>query len=743
MANLDSPTSRKIKRKKSAEPTVTIHTREAMDEIYGIFNQPLQSAKDPMEEAEESEEETDEDDDDDYTSAGESTETGRISATTSEFGDLTTADFTTQSVAPSGHSDDEDSEDEPDEGGSASKWSEFTASKHIPKGENGSGDHEDTQEDFSEASSLDQTDEEPKESPEEELMTPTSPPPELVGDGSKFVPVPPEDCEIPTNPYRDPQYVAQSRLPFMTPIVEKTETSIGAATALAKLTKDYFNSKTPCREKSMRTPTKPSSPGAEVWSSPFLDDLDGVAPSKVSQPILKKEPTAVLTARPKEQAIKAPVLPKGPIVLDAQCNPIDDQIRSTILSKIQPPLSSYEGYFDRSNESNGKGADIRKFAKSLSKTGKGGSDKTTGNLIMPPVLRFEGSERQYMIKRELGKGAFAPVYLVESEDITQEVREDQNEPAVEMGKGAFGLQRADLEAIKMEDPPSVWEFYMLRQAKRRLGVSRPMESIVPAYEMHLFKDECYLIEQYSDQGTLLDLVNLARADSTTGGVMDEQVAMFFTIELFRTVEALHAKGLLHGDIKADNLLVRFKNIANEDGWSPLYHRDGTSGWSDKGITLIDFGRGIDMKAFKPEVQFIADWKTSEADCAEMREMRPWTYQIDYHGVAGVVHTLLFGKYLETVAERGAILGAGQTKTYKIRESLKRYWQTDIWSEAFDLMLNPLTHLEGEEGTKLPVLKGMRGCRERMETWLEANCEKGVGLKALLRRLEISIKERKR
>jgi checkpoint serine/threonine-protein kinase len=290
----------------------------------------------------------------------------------------------------------------------------------------------------------------------------------------------------------------------------------------------------------------------------------------------------------------------------------------------------------------------------------------------------------------------------------------------------------------MEDPPTPWEFYIMRQAKRRLGVSRAADSVVHAYEMHVFKDECYLVEEYRDQGTLLDLVNLSRGET---GVMDEQLAMFFTIELFRTVEALHSKGVIHGDLKSDNILVRFDALQKDEHWDSEYKRDGRDGWSAKGVALIDFGRGIDMKAFKPDVQFIADWPTTEADCAEMRELRPWTYQIDYHGLAGIVHNLLFGKYISTIAERGATLGAGATKTYKIKESLKRYWQTEIWHECLDLLLNPLMHLEGEEGRKMPVLKGMKEVREKMEAYLENNCEKGVGLKALVRRMEGAVKKR--
>jgi checkpoint serine/threonine-protein kinase len=363
---------------------------------------------------------------------------------------------------------------------------------------------------------------------------------------------------------------------------------------------------------------------------------------------------------------------------------------------------------------------------------------------MPPSLEFPGAERKYTIKRELGSGAFAPVYLIEN-SADEESLGQEEAPKPVMGKGAFdSLSRKNLEALKMEDPPSPWEFYIMRQAKRRLGVSRAADSIVNVYEMHLYSDECYLIEEFRGQGTLLDTINITRADSTaSGGVMDESLCMFFTIELFRTVEALHSKGILHGDLKADNCLIRLDQIPESDVWSTKYKKDGTGGWDKKGIALIDFGRGIDMKVFRPDVQFIADWKTSPQDCAEMRELRPWTYQIDYHGLAGIVHSMLFGKYIETVAEKGSGIGAGAQKKWKIKEGLKRYWQTDIWTNMFDLLLNPVMRVEGEENNSLPVLRSMKAVREEMETWLEENSEKGVGLQALIRKLDWAVKERRK
>jgi checkpoint serine/threonine-protein kinase len=746
---LDSPVKPKIRRKKTGpEATMTLHTKEAMDEIYGIFSQPLKNADENVSEVqsgdESSEEEDDDDEDDAYTSAGESTGTGRISCATSEFGDETTAgDFTLGTRVLDHENDNDDETDANDtDANSVSAWSDFTESKHVPK------EQEEEESDHHTEQSEDESFEEvthPLLKAEEhydhdpDLTTPTSPsaPASLP---TRFVPVPPEDYNHSSRPYRDPVQAANNRLPFMTPIVEKTESSLGFATAYAQ--KDYFSAKTPSRSKG---PVAILEDDDEPCSSPFSDLLGSVinGPGKVAKLTLREsrpvqteitdEPKRKLL--PAKEAVSKVVKPSGPIIKDAQCNPVDEAIRKSILQDIQPPLDSYDGYFADTEESYGKGVEIRKYTKAVSKMSKNANDKTMTNLAICPTLEFTGSDRVYTVKRELGKGAFAPVYLVESK--TAEDEDDEDKPS-QMGKGEFGVKRKAFEAIKMEDPPTPWEFYIMRQAKRRLGVSRPAESIVQAYEMHVFKDECYLVEEFRDQGTLLDLVNLARADN---GVMDEQLAMFFTIELFRTVEALHSKGIIHGDLKSDNILVRFDTLHKDDHWDSEYKRDGRDGWASKGIALIDFGRGIDMKAFKPDVQFIADWPTTEADCAEMRELRPWTYQIDYHGLAGIVHNLLFGKYISTVAERGATLGAGATKTYKIKESLKRYWQTEIWQECLDLLLNPLMHLEPEEGKRLPVLKGMKEVREKMEAYLEANCEKGIGLKALVRKMEEAVKRR--
>lgn len=717
---------------------MTMHTRAATDEIYGIFNQPLKAElEDPADSLYGSEYE-----DDDCASTVDSTGTGHISAASSDFGDDETHTF---------HKSYDDTEyDDANttraESIAGDDWTEFSVSRDVPG-------HEPF-----DATSHSVTTEEEVESqhgtPEKE----------------RFVPRMPDDYNPPYGTYRDPAVMAQNRLPFMTPIVERTESSISMTAA-----RSLYNAK---------TPSKPRSPGGIPQMGNLLSSPVGTATpfhadhtvnSIVDVPF---SPTAFKTLAPKSRRREV-------VIKDLQCNPTDKGIRNTILNSLEPPLASYAGYHNHGQESNYSSM-IQKFVRAHNRKSKA-ADDDRGDM---PVLEFPGAERSYIIRRELGAGAYAPVYLAESIENQGIVgiEHDENHVDGRMKTNSVGGSRFSFEAIKVEKgPSSAWEFYMIKTAQERLRKaslhSRAVDSVVRAHELHVHQRESFLVEDYRGQGTLLDLVNVLRNDAIStahpsDGGLDECLAMFFSIELLRTVEALHATGILHGDIKADNCLVRLdeatpadpptKSLSlldlggDENGPfpdprdSPAYAPSGAYGWHAKGLALIDFGRAIDMNAFNPNVQFLADWETGTHECNEIREARPWTHQIDLYGIAGVIHVLLFGKYIESAPVRAS--DGANMRTYRIRETLKRYWDREIWSDVFDLLLNPGANRwvamelgdssTGQEsdhshpGPVLPVLQSMAYVRRRMEDWLVAHSEK-KGLSLQLRRIETALADRKR
>lgn len=733
--NLESPTGPKLKRKNTAEPTMTIHTKAANNDILDIFNQPLRNVS-LLSSQNESADESD-DDDDDYTSAGESTGTGRISGP-SEFGD---DEIDVRNII--NH----------EETNVASPCLDFTASKNVPKLDTDNvavtGEVEGP-EIVLVRNSMAEIYRENKGVVD--ITTPVLPDPKNGSPIAKYVPLPPENCEVPNRPFRNPSQAAQNRLPFMTPIVEKTESSMGAMTILEQ--NEYLTPKIPSLWNSdgpMVTGT-----GDKLVGPPFMEIFNEARATRIKQNHTKSNMPEKYNLY--GQTATAKSLPE-PTIKDAQCNPVDESIRKAILDSLQPPLSSYNGFFDHRPLNYSKGPEIRKYVKAVAKASKGSIDKTTTNLALPPTLTFPNVfSSTYIIKRELGKGAFAPVYLIQREEGQEQRPQCQQQQ-----------QRNSLLALKCEHPPTCWEFYIMTTLHSRLPASSlhpsTEHSLLKPHAFHLFADEGYLLEQYHEQGTLLNLVNLAKTEPQ--GVLDEAIAMFFTVELLRTVESIHAAGIIHGDLKADNCLVRLLPTLSSTEWDSEYQASGAGGWAQKGLCLIDFGRGIDLHQFIPEVQFVADWKTGKLDCAEMREMRPWTWQVDYWGIAGVAHNLLFGKYIEDVAvdihstvavaavsasaatkeDAGTAPGSVEmgfgprAKKWKLKEPLKRYWQTELWAGLFDALLNPAAYVSGEERSKMQITRALRACREGMESWLEREGGR-KGLKTGLRRLEERIREQK-
>ncbi|KAK9470552.1 Mad3/BUB1 homology region 1-domain-containing protein [Dipodascopsis tothii] len=623
-------------RRPVAEPTMTLHTRAATDEIYSMFNQPLRCEVDdtPQGIPDSSDESSDDDDED---AEGDSDD-----------------DADADSDADADADDDDELADAPYE-------------------------------------------------PEDQYGPPF---------GQPAHDQPAYDQPAYDQPaYDQPAYDQPAYEPlaygfaFMTPIVETTE-------SLAENLDAQFGA-----------------PPKLPWSSHVearISEEDEAAAAGEPRP----EPA-------KPVSIFSDVWTRRALVKDLIINPMDPAVRESILRLIQPSLNAYPRYFNHHDDVLGKSSAIKKFLRSTKKRSGGFTGDYTG-AQQDVVVDLGGPA--YRLVKELGRGAFAPVYLFDS---------------------PHGLR-----AIKMETPTSPWEFYIMREAHRRLSTpdftrvpvadaavrARALKSVLGADEVHVYSDCSCLVLDYLDQGTVLDLVNAvkednAKAGSSTALALDECVVMFFTVELLRVVEALHSVGLIHGDLKPDNCMLRLGG-PGPDGAAALPHYEAAhdSPWANRGVVLIDFGRGIDVTVFDHAngVQFIADWATDAHDCVEMRELRPWTYQVDYYGLATIVHLMLFGKYMDTASESLPAAPGASRKYYRVASPFKRYWQQDLWKGLFERLLNPQEWSAKATGAaRLPITDGLRELREEMETWLELNSEKnGVSLRTSLHKLEVLLKERR-
>jgi checkpoint serine/threonine-protein kinase len=408
------------------------------------------------------------------------------------------------------------------------------------------------------------------------------------------------------------------------------------------------------------------------------------------------------------------------------CNPFDPSIISTLLSQLPPNPEHHH-----SSHSSQLLDDLQKFARKPA--------KANGASTASRTFSLELGDKRFSVYEKLGEGGFGAVFAAKvvapkfgGDDGGDDDEDDEDEDEDD--------DESHRVAIKVVKPHNIWEFRMLHRAHECLP-TRLRSSVIHPQALHTFHDESFLVLDLCTQGSLLDIINHAvpAGISQHGACLDELLVMFFTIELLRLLEGLHGAGIIHGDLKIDNCLVRLEDVpGGASHWAAQYDPAGAHGWNCKGIKLIDFGRAIDTRLFPRDQAFLADWPTDARDCVEMREGRPWTYQADYFGLAGIVYCMLYGKYIETssvVRAAAAEVGEG-TPRYKLAPGFKRYWQADLWTRLFDVLLNPcLVRPDGE----LPLPDTLALLRVEMEEWLQANCNRSSNtLKGLLKKVELFV-----
>ena len=475
---------------------------------------------------------------------------------------------------------------------------------------------------------------------------------------------------------------------------------------------------------STREPFQPLTPITERtevsrWTSVTSAD-DSVADDRShadAAPAARATPLGGLRADPATLALANP------------CSPADPDVVRALLANLATPVSSLVGFVDARASSSTFLADLDRRVKAHARRSVSGLHAASA------VCEIEVADMVLAIHQKIGQGGYGAVFLAQDANGSVPLPGEEAPCYDELGEDDVEeLERRKLLALKIERPANWWEFYVLHELHGRLPPAL-RASVVGARRFVAFADESMLLLTYGAQGTLLELVNHARsagvgavpstAGGTTGGV-EEVLAMFFMIDLLQLVEAMHRADVLHGDLKIDNCLVRAQPVPEGTAWPSAYDPTNAA-WRSRGVMLIDFGRAIDLRCFPEGQTFLADWTPGTQDCVEMHEMRPWTYQADYYGLASIAYCLLFGKYIETtsfVDERGR-------KTYKIQQPLRRYWHTALWTRFFHVLLNPR-----HEGA-WPIHDTLASLREEMQTWLAANSFRaGKNLKGLLKKMDI-------
>lgn len=181
-------------------------------------------------------------------------------------------------------------------------------------------------------------------------------------------------------------------------------------------------------------------------------------------------------------------------------------------------------------------------------------------------------------------------------------------------------------------------------------------------------------------GSLQDLLNIYLPK---GQRLDEVVVARLAVVLFQLMETLHGTArVLHNDIKPDNILVTVADTSSstDENECPV----------SIGLQMIDFGRSIDVELLPPGAMLTGDGGTDAFRCVEMREGKPYLWQADTYAIAGVLHCLLFGEYMDV--ERIVETATGRS-SLRIKSQFRRYWNVEMWSAVFDTLLN---HYHPEE-----------------------------------------------
>ncbi|XP_077544528.1 mitotic checkpoint serine/threonine-protein kinase BUB1-like [Haemaphysalis longicornis] len=276
--------------------------------------------------------------------------------------------------------------------------------------------------------------------------------------------------------------------------------------------------------------------------------------------------------------------------------------------------------------------------------------------------------QQLRVVRYLTAGLHARVYLAETVNTEETFLDDAPEES-------FQAPTKVVLKLDAHSNSGLWEFYVTTELARRLREAysnkRAVNSIADLLYGCCYSNSSILVFPFSCYGTLLDLLSRYRRQGKELAV-PECLVLYLALELITAVGQVHTCGVIHADIKPDDVLIY--DLPSEAGFIDRFDEAGVNC-----IRLTDFGRAIDMTALPAGTVFTQVMQTDGLISTEMLEGQPWTFQLDWFGVLGCLHMLLFGKIM--------LVKQLEDGRWAPRLKFKRYWQQDLWTRLFSELLN--------------------------------------------------------
>ncbi|MGO8906157.1 MAG: serine/threonine-protein kinase [Solirubrobacteraceae bacterium] len=168
----------------------------------------------------------------------------------------------------------------------------------------------------------------------------------------------------------------------------------------------------------------------------------------------------------------------------------------------------------------------------------------------------------------------------------------------------------------------------LREAQMAAGIDHP--NVIPIYDTGLHEGSLYIVMRYIPGGDL-------RALLSASGPLDAEQAIEFLMPVARALDAAHAHGLVHRDVKPGNILVQ-----------------RSQGGEIEHVYLTDFGVAKSVTSVSGLTRAGGMIGTVEYMAPEQTQGREVSAATDVYGLASVFYQCITGR---TPFERQLLAGA--------------------------------------------------------------------------------------